>query len=71
MKKYVVVGLIKRSCGNQSDNIIKNSIFIILLRNMRIFFIREWIIQNPPFQSSGLLLVILSVSRNMDFGYTS
>ena len=31
---------------------------------------KEYIIPNPPFQSSGLLLVILSVSINVDFGDT-
>ena len=33
-------------------------------------YIREEIIPNPPFQSSGSLLVILSVSRNIYFGDT-
>ena len=33
-------------------------------------YIVEEIIPNPPFQSPGQLLVILSVSSNMDFGDT-
>ena len=32
--------------------------------------IREYIIPNMPFQYSGPLLVIVSISRNVDFGDT-
>ena len=32
--------------------------------------IKEEIIPNTPFQFSGTLLVVLSVSRNVYFGYT-
>ena len=70
MQKYVVIGLTKLSWSNTSDKLIQGNIFVVLWRGMYMVSIREEIIPNPPFQSPGKLLVILSVSSNMDFGDT-
>ena len=70
MKIYLVIGFLNLSWSKRSDKIINDSICIILWSNMCMVSIREDIIPNPPFQSSGQLLVILSVSGNMDFGDT-
>ena len=71
MKKYVVIGLMNIYCIKLIENIINNSICIIFWRNICMVSIREEIIPNTPFQSPGPLLVILSVSSNVDFGDTS
>ena len=70
MKKYVVIGLMKMCWIKLSDKIIPNSICIIFWSIMCMVSIKEDIIPNPIFQSSGTLLVILSVSRNVGFGDT-
>ena len=70
MQKYFVIGLMKLYRSNSSDKIITNSICILFRRIVYMVSIKEDIIPNIPFQYSGTLLVILSVSRNMDFGDT-
>ena len=65
MQKYVVIFVTKIYQSKPIENIIPNSICIVFWRNMCMFSIREEIIQNPPFQSSGLLLVLLSVSSQV------
>ena len=50
--------------------ITSNSIFIIFWRIVHMVSIKEEIIPNPPFQSSGPSFVILSIYRNMGFGDT-
>ena len=67
MQKYDVIVLMKISQSKTIDKLIPNSILIILWSNMCMVYIREEIIPNPPFQSSGPFLVVLTVSRNVDF----
>ena len=67
MKKYVVIGLMKLYWSNQSENIIQNIICIIIWSDMCRVSIREEIIINPPYQTSRPLLVILIVSKIVDF----
>ena len=71
MQEYVVIGLMKIYWSKSSEKIIPNSICIILWRIMCMVSIKEEIVPIPPFQSSGTLLVILSVSSNVGFGDTS
>ena len=71
MQKYTVIVLMNISRINMSDRIITNSICIIFWSNICMVSIKEEIIQNPPFQFSGPVLVILIVSTNMYFGDTS
>ena len=52
------------------EKIIPNSIWIIFWRIAYMVSIKEEINQNPPLEYSGPLLVILSVSGNVDFGDT-
>ena len=67
MQKYGLIVLIKVYWSNPSGKIIPNSISIILWRILYMVSIKEDITPNPPFQFSGPFLVILSVSRNVDF----
>ena len=67
MQRYVLIGLMKLYWSELGDNIIPNSICINFKRIVYMFFIKEEIIPNPPFQFSGSILVIISVSRNVDF----
>ena len=69
MQKYVVVVLMKISRIKPIDKLVANIIGIIFWSNMCMVSTREEIIPNPPFHSSGPLLVILSTSRKLDFGY--
>ena len=52
-EKYVLIVFIKLSWSNNSDMIIPNSICISFWRNMCMVSIKEEIISNIPFQSSG------------------
>ena len=70
VQNYVVIGLMYISWSNPSDNNFHAIIFILFWRSVSMVFIREYIIPNPPFQSSGQFLVILIVFRNVDFGDT-
>ena len=56
----------KLSWSNPSENLIHN-IFIVFRSNMCIVFIKEDIIPNPPFHSSGPLLFVLSASKKRWF----
>ena len=53
-----------------NEKIIPNSICIIFWILMCMVYIKEEIIPDPPFQYSGPLLVILSVSIYVGFDYT-
>ena len=70
MQNCVVIRLMKLRWINSSDKIIPNSICIIFWRIVCMVSIKEELIPNPPFQYSGPLLVILSVSSNVYFGAT-
>ena len=70
MHKYVVIGLVKIYWSKPSENIVPNIICTILLRIKYMVSTKEEIIPNPPFQFSGPLLALLSVSSNVDFGDT-
>ena len=70
MKKYVVIVLMNIHRGNPRDNLIPNSISILFWRNMFMVSIKEDIIPNLSFYSSGPFLVIWSVSGNMYFDDT-
>ena len=70
MQNSVVIILMNISCGKMIDRIINNSICTIFWSNMYMVSIREEIIPNPLFWSSGLFLYILSVYRNVDSGDT-
>ena len=70
MQNYVVIGLMKLPWSNTSYKIIHNIISIIFWRKFCLVSIREDIITNTQFQSSGTLLVISSVFVNIDFGVT-
>ena len=67
MQKYILIGLMNIYWINPSENLIHDIISIIFLRKICMVSIKEKIIPNPLFKSSGTLLVILSVSRNVDF----
>ena len=70
MQNYVVIGLMMIFGIKPCDKLINNSICIMLLSNMCMISIREEIIPNIPFHSSGPLLVILEIFTNVDFGDT-
>ena len=70
MKKHVVIVLMKIYWSNTSDKIITNIIWINFWKILYMVSTKEDIIKNPPFQSSGTLLVIWSISRNVGFGDT-
>ena len=70
MQMYVVIVLLDLYWSKKGENTIHISICIILLSITCRVYTREEIIPNPKFQYSGPLLVILSVSRNVDFGDT-
>ena len=69
-QKYVMTFLMNLTWGKPSYTLVPNIICIVLYRNMCMVSIKEYIIQNPPYQSSGPMLVILSISKNMEFGVT-
>ena len=60
----------KISWSKPSEKLIHDGICIIFWRNMCMISIMEEIIKKSPFKSSGKLLVILSISSNVDFGDT-
>ena len=66
-QKYVLIGVMNFYWSKSSDQIIPNSICNIIWRIFYVVSIKEEIPQNPPFQSSGPLLLVLNVSRNIDF----
>ena len=68
MQKYVLIGLMKLYWSKPSGKIILDIICIISWRIVYMVSIKEEIIPNLPFQFPGPLLVILSVSGNVDFG---
>ena len=67
MQNYVVIVLMKIPRNNPSYKLRPNSICIVFWGNICMVPIKEEIIPNPPFQSSGPLLVILIVYRDVDF----
>ena len=69
MQNYVVIVLMRISQINPSDKHFTNIIFVFLGEILMVS-IKECIISNTPFQYSGPLFVILSVSRYLDFGDT-
>ena len=69
MQKYVVIVFMKLSQNNPSDKFFTKIIYIILWSNMCYVFIKDSSLQ-IPFQFSGPLLVILSISRSVDFDDT-
>ena len=70
IQKYVMTFLMNLPWSKPSYTLVPNIICIVLYRNMCMVSIKEYIIQNPPYQSSGPMLVILSISNNMEFGVT-
>ena len=70
MQKYVKIVLMKLYWSKPGENLPTNIIFIIFWGKIRLMYIKEYIIPNPKFQSSGALLVILSISRNMNYSDT-
>ena len=60
MQNYVVIDLIKIYWSKPSDKIIPNIIFIIFWRIVFILSIKEEIIPDPPFQSSGTHRILMN-----------
>ena len=60
----------KFSWVKRSDKLVRDNSCIFLLSKICMVSIREGIILNPLFQFSEPLLVILSISRYVDFGDT-
>ena len=67
MQNYFVIGLMNILLSKLGDNLIHNSIYILFWTKMYMVSNREDIIPNTQFQSSGPLLLILSVSGNVHF----
>ena len=70
MKKYVLIVLMNHPQKKPGYKTPPISISIILWRKMCMVFIKVYLIINPPFKSSWLLLDIFSITRNVDFGGT-
>ena len=67
MQNNVVIVLMKIYHSNLRDKIASNIICIILWGAMCTVYTMEDIMPNPKFKSSGLLLVLLIVSRKVNF----
>ena len=70
MRNYFVIVLMNIYRNNPIDKLLSNSICIMIRGNMCILYTRKDIIPNQPLHFQRSLLVLLSVSSNMDFGDT-
>ena len=68
MRNYFVIVLMNIYRNNPIDKLLSNSICIMIRGNMCILYTRKDIIPNQPLHYQRSLLVLLSVSSNVDFG---
>ena len=60
VQNYVMIGLMNISWSKPSYNIIPNNICIIFWKIMCMVSIKEYIIPDPPFQSSGTHWILMN-----------